>query len=192
MTKFKEMKFWIGDDSELRGRLLTALTGIGCEWFSGTADALNISFDALYVDSQGRITHTIGDKKWFYDKPYEEVIIDWMRTTKPETVEPETPPVMTKEEAEQQISELQSYIEELDKPKRVRVYIKEDAKVQAESNGRVGWNDNYQGTYIGKVFDVKEVDTDGDLKVWEESHSDWWHFCQESCIVVEGSLEDLR
>ena len=190
MAKFKEMKFWIGDDDELRTMIVMALDSLGCETSYMGLDCVR----AIYVSSDGATTHT-GDfsgRSYFDSQTYEEINIDWMRTTKPETVEPETPPVMTKEEAEQQISELQSYIEELDKPKRVRVYIKEDAKVQAESNGRVGWNDNHQGTYIGKVFDVKEVDMDGDLKVWEESHSDWWHFCQESCIVVEGYLEDLK
>lgn len=190
MAKFKEMKFWIGDDAELRTMVVGVLTAAGHD--TDYIDASGV--EAIYVDDDGFVTqtgHTSG-RGYFIRKEYKEVNIDWMRTTKPESVEVETPSVMTKEEAEQQISELQSYIEELDKPKRVRVYIKEDA---GEVNPSCWVND--MSAMTGKTLDaidfLKDFVGNGMVvRVLTEGGSNSWLFREGQYVVVEGSLEDLK
>ena len=81
-----------------------------------------------------------------------------------------------------------------EKPKRVRVYIKEDAEMHNRaSSNETGWSDVHQGSMIGKVLDVRDKFNDGDLKVWmDDEHTDWWPLAIGSVVIVEGSLEDLK
>jgi hypothetical protein len=189
MTKFKEMKFWIGDDAELSERIQNILFGAGYKWSDGSLAVGETGMPSLYAHEDGNITYASGDivpKTFTCHEKHMEINIDWMRSTKPDAVEPETPEVMTKEEAEQQISELKSYIEELDKPKRVRVYIKEDADTIFQSMQHM----------LGGVFDVVtiKVESNGEVSVFVHSPTvgkNWW-FNERFCIAVEGSLEDLK
>ena len=95
------------------------------------------------------------------------------------------------EEMEKQLSALKSEVESESKPKRVRVYIKEDAK---ELTPSLYWTTG-KNHMPGSVFDVKKVVINGEdrIHVWaDEEHSDYWNFFSGSYVVVEGSLEDLK
>lgn len=95
---------------------------------------------------------------------------------------------MDKKEALQKIEELQKFVEDLDKPKQVRVYIKAGAK-EAQPNR---WNDT-MNHMPGNVFDLKSIDGDGDARVYTDAgHSDYYFFDKENYVIVEGSLEDLN
>lgn len=98
------------------------------------------------------------------------------------------------EEMEKQLSALKAEVESEDKPKRVRVYIKEDAEETCMRNGN-GWGDSdgSKGRMVGNVFDVMSDVGGGTLRVWiDDAHSDWWNFAIDAVVIVEGSLEDLK
>ena len=190
MAKFKEMKFWIGvADEEMSSAIIDHLEAVGyC-----TTDARRFTKTCciIQVAANGRVsTYSFIDHSLFHDISGEEINIDWMRTTKPETVEPTVleGPGLTKEAALEQISDLQSYIEELDKPKRVRVYIKEDA-------GHGTWNvKGYMNYLRGTVQDAIESTGGGGAVVRNtggQSGYSTWNLRPDDFVVVEGSLEDL-
>lgn len=85
MSEFKKMKFFIGSNGDAKT----------CKMVQGILD--DLGYEATSRDSQIIFTESNGDadsytthsdpKKKFGELPYEEINIDWMRTTKPETVE---------------------------------------------------------------------------------------------------------
>ena len=96
---------------------------------------------------------------------------------------------MNKIEALQKIKELQEFIEESDKPKRVMVYIKLNAKAVMGSN----WN-NAMNSMVGKVFEAKgrSGSVNVQVAVWETEERIESHFFNEtSLVVVEGYLADI-
>lgn len=94
---------------------------------------------------------------------------------------------MNKQEALDQIAELKKFVEDLDKPKRVRVYIKEDAKRLTD----VMWGGMEMGKMTGRVFDVNCLSGAG-IYINREHSSGTWLFTENTFIVVEGSLDDLK
>lgn len=85
------------------------------------------------------------------------------------------------EEMEKQLTALRKEVEQDDKPKRVRVYIKEDARKLSA----VYWSD-LMDKLAGCVLDVRSVDNNGRI------FAGGWNISKESYIVVEGSLDDLK
>lgn len=92
---------------------------------------------------------------------------------------------MDKAEALEKIAELQRFIEELDKPKQIRAYI----KLNAEGNNKVyGWN-SQMTKMIGGVFDVYDKSSCGARIYVDDNHSDWYNFDHDAFVIVEGSLD---
>lgn len=75
-----------------------------------------------------------------------------------------------------------------EKPKQVRVYIKEDAKqiINNYPDGP-GFADSMQ-SMTGGVFDLNHVDEERDRAYVDKSDGDIWAFTMEACVIVEGEL----
>jgi len=87
-NKFKEMKFWVGDDSDLFLRVVNALKTLG--YTCGDGLFLPDKTGGIRVHD-GRVywTSDFADGKEYFDRHVsgEEINIDWMRTPNEETVE---------------------------------------------------------------------------------------------------------
>jgi len=88
MSKYKAMKFWIGDDPELSEKVQKLLFSMGYTWLSGSVEIKHTEEGCLYASRGGRVTQSSGGINGFFAKEdKEEINIDWMRATKPETIE---------------------------------------------------------------------------------------------------------
>jgi hypothetical protein len=80
------MKFWIGNDPELSEKVQKLLFDAGYSWPSDVKTARYNHEFALYANSGGNLTRN-SDSNYFIGHSHEEININWMRTTKPETIE---------------------------------------------------------------------------------------------------------
>jgi len=101
---------------------------------------------------------------------------------------------MNKEEALKKIKELEEFVKELDKPKLVRVYVKEgNTGVSRQCGSRMAcsWNTFMDKTLSGKLFEVSYITRDGSIVV---ENLTWEHYNlnPEWVVFVEGSYEDLK
>jgi len=86
MSKFKEMKFWIGDDPKLSERVQKMLFEMGYEWFQGDVVRKEEALCLMTVMQED--TSSEGFIYWndnelsFEENLGEEINIDWLRTPK--------------------------------------------------------------------------------------------------------------
>ena len=78
MSKFKEMKFWIGDDQELSKGVQFILFGLGYTWISGDREFIKYpDVGGIVTDDLGRF-YRLGHKIEFDNANIEWININWM------------------------------------------------------------------------------------------------------------------
>jgi hypothetical protein len=85
MSKFKDMKFFIGGDKQLHAKVRNTLEDMGYAWSSGTPD----SDIGAYRDGRinGMCVSQEGKCNSYFDRQNNpEINIDWMRSPKRTTV----------------------------------------------------------------------------------------------------------
>jgi len=90
---------------------------------------------------------------------------------------------MNKQQALQKIEELQQFVQELDKPKLVRVYVKRGLTALPTLPLPYDIND-----YSGTLLDVFRVSSKGNIQIPSSTNV----LSPEWVIFVEGSFEDLE
>jgi len=93
------------------------------------------------------------------------------------------------EEAEKAVAALKEYVKECDKPKLVRVYVKEGNKSLHPHPVHFGAAQRWFGdmeNLAGKLFNVDSLSIHGSVTV------KGWELRTEWLVFVEGSYEDLQ
>lgn len=87
-TKFKEMKFKIGNDEDLNKRVQNILFDLGYGWGIRDKTLQHTMANYLFANRDGTITFACeGEDLHYYDQLHEEIDIDWLRSNIKETVE---------------------------------------------------------------------------------------------------------